>query len=112
MACSPFPDMDPYLEAPDIWPDVHSRLANIIAEQLAPLVTPRYLAELSTQVVIERISGDDIGAVPDVAVTKRVSEAAVAAPTVSLLPTPVRARLPVDVEIELVASFAHPSAPS
>jgi hypothetical protein len=23
---SPFPGMDPYLEAPELWPDVHHRL--------------------------------------------------------------------------------------
>lgn len=36
MAQSPFPGMDPYLEAPGIGADVHSRLMNYIAEQLAP----------------------------------------------------------------------------
>jgi len=33
---SPFPGMDPYLEAPDLWPDVHARLIAQIAEQLTP----------------------------------------------------------------------------
>ncbi|HRW04572.1 MAG TPA: DUF4058 family protein [Caldilineaceae bacterium] len=37
MIASPFPGMNPYLEAPDIWADVHSRLINVIAEQLSPM---------------------------------------------------------------------------
>jgi hypothetical protein len=29
---SPFPGMDPYLEHPSLWPDVHNRLIVAIAE--------------------------------------------------------------------------------
>ncbi|MDT7893202.1 MAG: DUF4058 family protein, partial [Armatimonadota bacterium] len=31
---SPFPGMDPYLEAPDIWVDFHGRLAEVISSDL------------------------------------------------------------------------------
>ena len=31
---SPFPGMDPYLEAPDIWPDLHDALASEIRGRL------------------------------------------------------------------------------
>ena len=31
---SPFPGMDPYLEAPDIWPDLHDALAGEIRHEL------------------------------------------------------------------------------
>ena len=30
---SPFPGMDPYLEAPGIWPDLHERLETGIVEE-------------------------------------------------------------------------------
>ncbi len=53
MAQSPFPGMDPYLEAPDLWPDVHSSLMNIFREQLGDLLAPKYVAELNTQIVID-----------------------------------------------------------
>src|SRR4051812_23312514 len=43
---SPFPGMDPYLEAPDLWPDVHARLIAQIAEQLTPKLRPRYVARV------------------------------------------------------------------
>lgn len=69
MAESPFPGMDPYLEAPDIWPDVHSRLISIFAEQLAPQLGLKYYTDLQTQIVIEHIIDDQFeqrGALPDV----------------------------------------------
>lgn len=39
---SPFPGMDPYLEHPALWPDVHNSLIAAIRDALAPLVAPRY----------------------------------------------------------------------
>jgi hypothetical protein len=53
MFASPFPGMDPYLEAPGLWPDVHERLINIMAEQLAPLLAPKYITELNSRIVID-----------------------------------------------------------
>lgn len=44
MPQSPFPGMDPYLEAPDLWQDVHTRLMNIFAEQLTPRLAPSYVS--------------------------------------------------------------------
>ena len=38
MSYSPFPGMDPYLEAPTIWPDVHTSLISIFREQLDTVV--------------------------------------------------------------------------
>jgi hypothetical protein len=97
--------MDPYLEAPDIWPDVHAALANIIREQLTPLVAPNYTAELGTQIVIERIVEErrGLGAVPDVTVARAVSETATA--VAPLAPMPVRARIRVDMPVELVTVY-------
>ena len=70
MVRSPFPGMDPYLEAPTIWPDVHTSLMSIFREQLTPLLAPKYLAELETQVVIDRVDDDILQVVrPDVSLT-------------------------------------------
>ena len=69
MMHSPFPGMDPYLEAPSLWPDVHTSLMSIFREQLTPLLAPKYLAELQTQVVIDRLDDDPQVVLPDVSVT-------------------------------------------
>jgi len=44
---SPFPGMAPYLEG-YLWPNVHSALAHIIRQQLAPQIQPKYVARLSS----------------------------------------------------------------
>ncbi len=41
---SPFPGMDPYLEAPDIWPDFHDALAGAIREGLNRTLPRPYYA--------------------------------------------------------------------
>ena len=38
----PFPGMDPWLESPTLWADVHGRLITSIADELAPQLAPRY----------------------------------------------------------------------
>jgi len=39
---SPFPGMDPYLEAPDQWVSFHGRFITVLDEMLRPLVRPFY----------------------------------------------------------------------
>lgn len=39
---SPFPGMDPYLERPSAWSNVHHRLITAIADDLAPQLLPKY----------------------------------------------------------------------
>ena len=38
----PFPGMNPWLERPGLWPDVHDSLILTLRRALAPLVSPRY----------------------------------------------------------------------
>lgn len=56
MSHSPFPGMDPYLEAPNLWLEVHNNLINIFIEQLSPLLAPKYFARLETK----SVNRDDI----------------------------------------------------
>lgn len=48
----PFPGMDPYLEDPVRWPDVHQRLITYIADALGPHLRPRYHARIGERVYI------------------------------------------------------------
>ena len=63
-----FPGMDPYLEGPQIWPGVHSRLIVYIADQLQPLLRPRYVAAIEERVFVE---GADRHIVPDLLLKSR-----------------------------------------
>jgi hypothetical protein len=88
---SPFPGMDPYLEDPDLWPDVHASLIAGIRELLAPQLRPRYVArvEQRTYLFDPDDSADELQVVPDVRVVEhrrrhqavRVGGAAVAEKT-------------------------------
>lgn len=66
---SPFPGMDPYLEAAELWEDVHANLATELRAQLQPQLVPRYVAVLTPYVTYEDIAIGEISAIkPDVAV--------------------------------------------
>ena len=85
---SPFPGMDPYLEDPARWPDVHQRLITYIADALQPQVRPRYHARMGERVYILQ---PPRSLYPDIVLTGRpvreVSPAAVAtyAPEVAVV---------------------------
>jgi len=49
---SSFPGMDPYLEEPYRWPDVHQSLITYIRDVLQPQVRPRYHARMGERVYI------------------------------------------------------------
>ena len=46
---SPFPGMDPYLEARSIWPGVHLAMITYIHEALQPQLRPKYIARIEEQ---------------------------------------------------------------
>ena len=65
---SPFPGMDPYLEHPSLWPDVHNRLIPAIADALSPKVAPNYYVRLERRTYL--LTPDDLAFIgrPDLAV--------------------------------------------
>ncbi len=64
----PFPGMDPWLEHPDLWPDVHNRLIMAISDTLMPRITPRYVARVEARTTV--LSSLDVDHMyrPDVAI--------------------------------------------
>ena len=65
---SPFPGMDPYLEHPALWPDVHNSLIAAIRDDLTPRLAPRYYIGLERRVYL--LKADDVAFIgrPDIAV--------------------------------------------
>jgi hypothetical protein len=64
--------MDPYLEAPNLWPDVHNSLIFAIREQLQPHLSPRYIAVTTPYVVFESLEIVPTRTIiPDVGVMER-----------------------------------------
>lgn len=64
----PFPGMDPWLEDPELWPDVHNSLIVSIRDELAPSVRPRYFVGVESRMTL--LSGLDQDQLyrPDVAI--------------------------------------------
>ncbi len=68
----PFPGMDPYLELPAMWPDVHHRIITAISDQLQNRIAPAYRAVITPYVVFESIEIAPVRHfVPDIAITAR-----------------------------------------
>jgi hypothetical protein len=104
MTQSPFPGMDPYLESPRLWADVHHRLISVFAEQLSNLLIPKYFAELESYVIIDQMPDDHIIAVPDVAITddgfdESLNESDTA---IAIAKAPLRLKLPMPVPTRLI----------
>src|SRR5476651_1439324 len=100
---SPFPGMDPYLETPDLWPDVHHRLISQIQSELNPVLRPHYVARVELRVYVS--DEDDPGRkalVPDVRIEKSKgngSRKARGAPAVAVV-EPLIIPFLIDDEIE------------
>ncbi len=69
---SPFPGMDPYLEKPALWPDVHHELIGQIRTALSPVLRPRYVARVELRVYVsdEDDPGQEALRIPDVRIVK------------------------------------------
>ncbi len=69
---SPFPGMDPYLEAPHVWPGFQHKFASELSTELNGLLPARYYAELEMRPELGIIEEDGMRQriVPDVTVVR------------------------------------------
>lgn len=99
---SPFPGVNPYLENPELWTEVHHLLIGILAETLNPqlLPKPKYRAAIGKHVY--QMNGEDalLVGIPGVTVetrtdtTQNPSNVAVVVPPA----TPVTVTVPMPTE--------------
>jgi hypothetical protein len=68
MTKSPFPGMDPYLEHPRLWQDVHNRLIAALADAITLLVAPRYYVGLERHTYLIKLDEDIPLGKPDIAI--------------------------------------------
>lgn len=68
---SPFPGMDPWLENPARWPDVHLRLIAALGDELMARVRPRYVVRADERVYVD--ADPETFIAPDLTVTARTS---------------------------------------
>jgi hypothetical protein len=96
---SPFPGMNPYLENPALWPEVHNRLIIAIADALNPQLIPNYRAAIDRRVY--ELDGDDalLVDIPDVTVEQRLSNGPTQVAVISPPASPVKVKVPMPIEI-------------
>lgn len=68
---SPFPGMDPYLEARTIWPGVHAALITYMHEALQPQLRPKYIARMGERIQLAQVSRSYV---PDVLLHRTLRE--------------------------------------
>ena len=95
---SPFPGMDPYLEHPSLWPDVHNRLIAALADDLSERVAPRYYVGLERRTYL--LKTDDLVFIgrPDIAVAS-AAEVSVLAPQPATSVTVLEVEVPMQDEV-------------
>lgn len=85
---SPFPGMDPYLERPGRWGDVHTRLINVASDLLTEQLLPRYVVRIEERVYLEDDGYEPRGGIiPDARVLKNPLDAAARSPVPAVRPT-------------------------
>ncbi|MFM9963169.1 MAG: DUF4058 family protein [Planctomycetaceae bacterium] len=69
---SPFPGMDPYLENPHLWPDVHHSLAGQIRDQLNHVLPGEFFAQMEQRMevgILDDEEDEDVSRyIPDVSI--------------------------------------------
>jgi hypothetical protein len=100
----PFPGMDPWLEHPVLWPDVHNSLITAIRDALAPMVMPRYFVGVESRTTV--LNGLDVDLIyrPDVSILSRELPTEPRGPGVAVLERtdvkPFDVVVPIDDEVE------------
>ena len=107
---SPFPGMDPYLELPDFWSEVHHRLVTAIAIELAPPLRPKYQVAIEKRTYLAPADDSVLVGIPDATVFTRQSRTAAlpnskpeperSAVTFAHRQTPLRVNVPLIEEIQ------------
>lgn len=99
---APFPGMNPYLERPGLWKEVHTRLLVAMADALGSQVRPRYRVgvEQRTYMAVLDPTQDDLIGEPDVLVVSAAGEGRMSMATASPVGTmPLVAELPLPEEV-------------
>jgi Protein of unknown function (DUF4058) len=90
-----FPGMNPYLEDPDLWPEVHSWLIVLLARSLNPQLTPKYRAAIEKRVYADSL----LVGIPDVSIFQTQDSKPPKRATATLS-QPVKVNVPAMEEIQ------------
>ena len=98
---SPFPGMNPYLEHPNFWPEIHHWLITVMAESLIPQLLPKYIATINQQVYLTTPEDTLTVGIPDVTVRQNPEIKKTSANLgVTVAAEPAKVTLPMPVEVK------------
>jgi hypothetical protein len=100
---SPFPGMDPYLEAPRRWLEFHNHLAAEICAVLNRTLEPRYVASLTSSIAYQAVEITPPRVIqPDLAVLRSTTaQEEASSGLATLAPMPVESSIPWEVPLAL-----------
>ena len=91
-----FPGMNPYLENPELWAEVHFGLIAVLARSLNSVITPKYRAAVEKRVYSDSL----LVGIPDVSVVQRGTETDVPKRTTATLSEPLLVTVPITEETQ------------
>jgi len=89
----PFPGMNPYLEHPDLWPEIHHRLITAIADAIELELSASYRVAIEKRIYLDNSQESALVCLPDMSIYAQPSIAA--QPSV---PAAIAATLPSQAE--------------
>jgi hypothetical protein len=100
---SPFPGMNPYLENPELWAEVHHWMITMVAESLVPKLRPKYRVGIEKRIyqtiddkcVLVGIPDVTVGRSTSTPIDREISTVAVASPPIK----PINVNLPMPEEV-------------
>lgn len=93
---NPFPGMNPYLEHPALWHQVHNRLIVAISDAITPQVAPKYRVSIEERIYTSVEDGLLVG-IADVAVASSQTKTPIQTTATATKPIPVQVPVPVEV---------------
>jgi Protein of unknown function (DUF4058) len=97
---SPFPGMDPYLEHPGMWPEVHHRLISAIADALEQTLSLDYRVAIEKRTYLSVPEDSVLVGIPDVSVYRQAETATATAVLPETKSAFVTVMLPMPEEVK------------
>jgi len=96
---SPFPGMNPYLENPELWPEVQSWLVIAIADAIAPQLRPKYRVAVEKRVYQMIDENSILVGIPDVVVGRSLTKTEKQPSNIALAASPTK---PITVNVPIL----------
>lgn len=96
---SPFPGMNPYLEHPELWPEVHNRLIVAIANDIESNLSRKYRVAIEKRTYTSVPFDSILVGIPDISVISKKSNTSQSSSTITLPDSGVTVTLPMPQEV-------------